>query len=676
MAGPLTWRDVTAPDFRTALQGFGQFNELLNNALGGAQKIVTDWDAQKTTDASKQFILDALGKYDTPEAYAAAQKDGTLTAGIDPRRINDEALKFIINRPNDLLNQEATKLSNASVRQETDIRGKEFGWKTQDRNAIEAAKPFAFQMLQTVSQPGKNGGTPTEAEISQRMSTLMSDPKFASAVSQLSPDAQSNLFKNPQEVLKGALGIKQDRQQIVTNDFNMEKGRWEFEAAKADRADQLAGVAAAQQAIEGGGGDIETARSILAGKNLSPGAFAVAMNTISGTYGNLYSPESYGVQTASGGSTGGDNTNYSSMVVALESGGKANARAGTSSATGLHQFTSDTWLKTIKKANPAWARGKSDSELLALRTNPEISSQVEYAHRMDNTRALQAAGLPVNNANLYSMHHFGSTKFARAGMNTPIENILSLEQIEANPYLKGKTKGQVIEIWSRRANISPAAMLGTRDAVDGAQAVSKVNSIMGGERWLKNLESDSVPIEVATEMVKDPSMKGVPVSFFTESIDRIVRQSGGKINAANAGYILKKNMTKGAAPDFGIFNMFTRGDSRDVNLGNGMRVNWNGVDRDVQNFSTNASGDAVRSISNVKEALAAKTQAEQNYIKAQRDITAYRRAIRSNPKAINAEREAKLQAQLDAAAQTRAMANAAYDGAVMSTEGKNKTTFR
>lgn len=658
MAGPLTWRDVTAPDFRTALQGFGQFNELLNNALGGAQKIVTDWDAQKTTDASKQFILDALGKYDTPEAYAAAQKDGTLTAGIDPRRINDDALKFIINRPNDLLNQEATKLSNASVRQETDIRGKEFGWKTADRNAIEAAKPFAFQMLQTVSQPGKNGGTPTEAEISQRMSTLMSDPKFASAVSQLSPDAQANLFKNPQEVLKGALGIKQERQQIVTNDFNMEKGRWEFEAAKADRADQLAGAAAAQAVIQGGGSDIETARSILSGMNLSPGAFAVAMSNIGGTYGNIYSPASYAPTPAVGGGTAdgwnvavggsqlpasvktmGDAFDYGRAVLIPQTRNRADlGLAGTgkgSSAVGGYQITSGTMTEFGPKVfGENWR---------SVQWNPQNQDRMAKA----------------------IFESTGGDPQALKGRWTSLRKY-------SDAQLRGKSWEQLRPlILDGESGASVGLIMGQYDGISGAETVSQQNTKMGTEKWMKGLTDTSEPIDVAGALRTGP-MKNVPEPWITANIAKIVRDSGGRINAAQAGSILKRAMTKEAGADqiFGILpNRLTRGDSRDINLGNGYRINWAQVDEEVNNGKTGKTSDSARVVQNVEQAAATKFAAEQAFNAAFAERTQYIREVMSNPRARNAQREAKINAKVDAALAARNRATATYDMTIRSVSG-------
>lgn len=145
---------------------------------------------------------------------------------------------------------------------------------------------------------------------------------------------------------------------------------------------------------------------------------------------------------------------YMSFMRRLESGGRADARNPNSTATGADQFIESTWLEMVNSARPAWAAGKSRDELLALRTDPIKSGEMaqEYARR--NGEKLVNAGLPADNINLYAAHHFGpggGIKFARAGMDTPIEDILTPEQIAANGYLAGKTKGEVIANWSGRA---------------------------------------------------------------------------------------------------------------------------------------------------------------------------------------------------------------------------------
>lgn len=145
---------------------------------------------------------------------------------------------------------------------------------------------------------------------------------------------------------------------------------------------------------------------------------------------------------------------FDAFLVALESGGNAKAKATTSSATGLHQFTNGTWLRTVKAAKPTWAEGQSDAQLLAMRTAPAKSSQMELALRGANALALERAGLEADAFNLYASHHFGEAggvRFGKADGETQMFRILTEAQLEANPYLKGKTKAEAIANWTERA---------------------------------------------------------------------------------------------------------------------------------------------------------------------------------------------------------------------------------
>lgn len=162
-----------------------------------------------------------------------------------------------------------------------------------------------------------------------------------------------------------------------------------------------------------------------------------------------------------------DYATYDAYRTTLESGGRADAKAATSSATGLHQFTNKTWLNTVKSAKPAWANGLSDAQLLTLRTDPAKSTEMVRVLDNENAARLQGAKQPVTVHNLYAAHHFGSGRaidFAKAGDNVLMNNILTPAQIKANSYLGGKTKAEAIAIWDRRA-----AKAGVK--VDGSAAM-------------------------------------------------------------------------------------------------------------------------------------------------------------------------------------------------------------
>lgn len=112
----------------------------------------------------------------------------------------------------------------------------------------------------------------------------------------------------------------------------------------------------------------------------------------------------------------------------LESGMRPDARAQTSSATGLYQFTNQTWLATLKRHGPAhgldWASGAITqnrngafavadpdmrSQILGLRTHPETAAVMAAELASDNKDYLQSriSGNPEA-VDLYLAHFLGA----------------------------------------------------------------------------------------------------------------------------------------------------------------------------------------------------------------------------------------------------------------------------
>jgi hypothetical protein len=111
-------------------------------------------------------------------------------------------------------------------------------------------------------------------------------------------------------------------------------------------------------------------------------------------------------------SPGGD---YLSKLALRESGGNPNARAGTSSATGLHQFTGGTWQEMMRK-HPELGLTPNG------RTDPDQSTKAAHAFTADNEAILSRAGLPVTDATRYSLHFLGSgggPKFVAGAIQNP-----------------------------------------------------------------------------------------------------------------------------------------------------------------------------------------------------------------------------------------------------------------
>ncbi|NJR79751.1 lytic transglycosylase domain-containing protein [Sphingomonas corticis] len=132
----------------------------------------------------------------------------------------------------------------------------------------------------------------------------------------------------------------------------------------------------------------------------------------------------------------------------LESGLNANARAGTSSATGLYQFIESSWLAVVKKHGAehglGWAAdsigktaggrytvsGGNRAAILALRNNPEVASLMAAEHAGDNKASLEGSlGREANGTDLYMAHFLGlggARQFLSAMQRTPERSAASL----------------------------------------------------------------------------------------------------------------------------------------------------------------------------------------------------------------------------------------------------------
>lgn len=125
--------------------------------------------------------------------------------------------------------------------------------------------------------------------------------------------------------------------------------------------------------------------------------------------------------------------------------GNPAAKNPLSSATGNGQFINQTWLDTIKAARPDLVKGMSDKDILALRSDPQLSQEMTAAYAQQNAAKLSANNLPVTTATLALAHRFGpdgAEAILTAAPNEKLSDILSKKVIDANPQLAGMTAGQ------------------------------------------------------------------------------------------------------------------------------------------------------------------------------------------------------------------------------------------
>ncbi len=145
------------------------------------------------------------------------------------------------------------------------------------------------------------------------------------------------------------------------------------------------------------------------------------------------------------------------QIISAESGGNNTAKNPNSTATGPSQFIESTWLNMLAKHRPDITGSRE--ELLALRTDPQLSRQITEAYAADNQGILAKNGLEASPGNTYLAHFAGpqgAVKVLSADPSTPVSAILGSAAIKSNPFLQSMTAADLQAWASRKVGGKPA----------------------------------------------------------------------------------------------------------------------------------------------------------------------------------------------------------------------------
>lgn len=127
----------------------------------------------------------------------------------------------------------------------------------------------------------------------------------------------------------------------------------------------------------------------------------------------------------------------------IESSLNPQAKAGTSSAAGLYQFTNSTWLQTLDRHGEShgldWAAGAIDggkadptmrAQIMAMRFDPNASALMAAELANDNKQVLMGVlGREPDGAELYMAHFLGAdgaSKFLSALQSDPTQSAAAI----------------------------------------------------------------------------------------------------------------------------------------------------------------------------------------------------------------------------------------------------------
>lgn len=188
--------------------------------------------------------------------------------------------------------------------------------------------------------------------------------------------------------------------------------------------------------------------------NLSPQQAAILGNAVQQAATTAQAPTAQAGEAPYG---GGFSARGLALNTQMESGGRPDARNPLSTAVGANQFIERTWLD-FASANPQLFPNMDREQILAARTNPELSAQATQWNARRNGEVLQNANLPVNDATLGMAHMFGpqgARRILEASSDARIEDIVTPDVMRANPNLAGRTAGDLAQDFARRYAPTP-----------------------------------------------------------------------------------------------------------------------------------------------------------------------------------------------------------------------------
>lgn len=142
----------------------------------------------------------------------------------------------------------------------------------------------------------------------------------------------------------------------------------------------------------------------------------------------------------------GPTEDYLNRLAIVESGGNPKAKAKTSSAAGLFQFTEGTWKEYVKKANKDYS--------LDDRFDREKATEImKYKVEEHKSFIKEFLGKEPTNTDLYMTHFLGRTggkSFLTASPLATVDKVMSKEQMEANRSIAFDKQGKprrVIDVY-------------------------------------------------------------------------------------------------------------------------------------------------------------------------------------------------------------------------------------
>jgi hypothetical protein len=131
-----------------------------------------------------------------------------------------------------------------------------------------------------------------------------------------------------------------------------------------------------------------------------------------------------------------------------ESSNNPLAKAKTSSAGGLYQFTTGTISDVLKRMDPETYGGKSKAELAKFRFDPAVSEQAAHFHlNRDIIPKLEKSGVPVNPGSIYASWFLGPDGAVKTYQADPGAKVADVTPYAVEPNANIKFQGKKFGDW-------------------------------------------------------------------------------------------------------------------------------------------------------------------------------------------------------------------------------------
>jgi hypothetical protein len=132
-----------------------------------------------------------------------------------------------------------------------------------------------------------------------------------------------------------------------------------------------------------------------------------------------------------------------------ESSNNPLAKAQTSSAGGLYQFTTDTMASVLKRMDPDTYGSKSKAELAKFKFDPAVSEQAAQFHlNRDIIPKLEKSGVPVSPGSIYASWFLGPDGAVKTYQADPGARVADVTPYAVGPNANIKFQGKKFGEWS------------------------------------------------------------------------------------------------------------------------------------------------------------------------------------------------------------------------------------